>query len=71
MEAPPPPRTLGIPSLPSWGNLTPDLRRPPTSLNSVTTEPVFTWNKAPWGVKAESELPPQPGENTRMCTHIF
>lgn len=34
---------------------------------------MFTWNKAPWEMKAESELggPLQPGGNIRACTHIF
>ena len=69
----PPLRTPVIHSLSPWRNLAPDPRRPPTSFNSVTTEPVFTWNKAPWEMKTESELgwPPQPGGNTRTCTHIF
>lgn len=32
-----------------WRDLAPDLRRSPTSCSSMTTEPVFTRNKAPWG----------------------
>lgn len=56
----PPPMTLRINSSSPGRNLAPE-------------QPVFTWNKAPWEMKAESELggPLQPGGNIRACTHIF